>query len=229
MYNETMPSQHDEYLYKINANAIANRRYRTTINVFERFYHRGLLDIKQKYNLAQLYDHLAITQGSKHAKQRYLYLQKAENIYREIIKEDPLFFHAWYGLGRVHGFRGDNRTALKFQLRAYKRMLLLPRRKRGALAIGARYEALGNLKSAERWYIREYRDLPKNDFGATLNLFQFYKRNGRMKQALFYARKAEKLLHTEYKKKIYKNLDMKKSEFVRQIKHEIRAIKRAAV
>ncbi len=153
------------------------------------------------------------------------YLSKAEEIYRTILKEDPSYFHAWYGIGRIYNVRKMYKKGLAFQIRAYHAMMKLPREQRGALAIGRTYENIGDYKNAEAWYLRELRDGPRNDFGATLNVFMFYKNRGQQKRALHYATKVEKLLKEEYRKKIYKGLNMQNSQFVRYIKSEIKKVR----
>jgi lipopolysaccharide biosynthesis regulator YciM len=178
--------------------------------------------------MAMLYDHRAGQVGEKSKFFFEGYLKKAEDLYCEILKESPSYFHALYGIGRLYSIRNEYKNALKFQIRAYKMMLKTPRKERGALAIGNLYEMMGNLKKAEEWYLREYRDTPKDDFGTALNLFQFYKKQNNFKKALHYGLILEKLVKSEYKKKIYKGMNMNRSGFVKEIKNSIKEIKKRA-
>ncbi len=223
---EEMPQKIKDILRAANGFALSNREYKKAIPIYERYYQKYHFDLNQKYRMALLYDHRAGQVGARKKKIFESCLKKAEALYREILKEDPSYFHALYGIGRLHSIRGDDKVAIKIQIKAYEMMLRLPRSERGALAIGNLYENLGDLKNAERWYLRERRDMSRNDFGTALNIFRFYKKHGSGEKALRYGLLTEKLLEKEYKKKIYKGLKMGSSEWIRDIKKDIKEIKK---
>ncbi|MDR3582152.1 MAG: tetratricopeptide repeat protein [Candidatus Pacebacteria bacterium] len=209
-------------LNKVSGIAIANVRYRWAIDVFERYRRKFELGKGLDYRLGLLYDHLAMQSKGK-AKEHYL--REARALYENILKSDPTFFHALYGIGRIYSIRGNYRKALDFQKKAYRQMMKLPKSEHGALGIGNIYRILGDLKNAERWFLKEYRDTPKDDFGTPHNLFRFYEQIGETKKALRWALVTEKLLETEYKKDVYKGLNMKQSGWVKDIKKDIEKIK----
>ncbi len=223
-----MSTQIKDFLNTTRGVAVSNTQYQRAISIYERYYKKYHFDANQKYRMGLLYDHRAMQVGAKKKKVFNAYLNKARKLYEEILKEKPSFYHALYGIGRVYSAKGDYKMALKFQIKAYNRMLKLPRSKRGALAIGYLYERLGDYKNAEKWYLREYHDTPKDDFGTALNLFQFYRKRDDLKKALRYGLRTEKLIKTEYKRKVYKGMKMNSSEFVKEIKKSIREIKKKA-
>jgi tetratricopeptide (TPR) repeat protein len=223
---EEMPQKIKDILYTAKGLAASNWRYKKVIPLYERYYRKYRFDMNQKYRMGLIYDHRAMQIGVHKKKIFDFYLKKAERLYREILKEDPSYFHALYGIGRLHSIRGDYKKAITVQTEAYKIMLRRPRSERGALAIGYLYEMLGDSKNAEKWYLREYRDTPRSDFGTALNLFQFYKKNKKIKKALRYGLLTEKLMKIEYKKKIYKGMKMNSSEFVVGIKRDLKEIKK---
>jgi tetratricopeptide (TPR) repeat protein len=221
-----MPQKVKDLLYTAKGVAASNWRYKKVIPLYEKYYRRYHFDINQKYRMGLIYDHRAMQIGMRKKKIFDSYLKKAELLYREILKEKPSYFHALYGIGRLYSIRGDYKKAIKFQTQAYKIMLRLPRSERGALAVGHLYEMLGDYKNAEQWYLRERRDTPRNDFGTALNLFQFYRKNKKIKKALRYALLTEKLMKSEYKKKIYKGMKMNSSGFIVEIKNNIKEIRK---
>ncbi len=226
-----LPQKIKKYLYKIKGAAISNKKYRWGINIIEKYNRLYSLPENEKYGLGLLYDHLAmkIKKTIKNKKRRRdlinQYLIKAMAIYEEILKENPKYLFALYGIGRIYNIKGDYKKALYYQIKAFQQMLKLPKNKRGALAIGVIYQKIGDYKNAEKWYLKEYKACKKNDFGTTLNLFNFYKTIKKYKKALFYGLKTEKLLKIEFKKKQYKNLNMKNSDFIKFIRKEINKIK----
>ena len=211
------PKLRDEF-YKVAGMATANKRYAWGINSLEKYDRQYALSDNELYRLGLLYDHLAMQSGGK-LKSRSL--DKAENFYRRILKASPRYLHANYGIGRVYSIRGDYGMAIKYQTKAYNQMIKLPKNKRGALAIGGLYAMKGNLKAAERWYLKEYRNCPKNDFGTALNLFEFYRTHSQRQKAARYAGKLKELIKTEFCKKIYRGLKMENSDFVLAIKKDI--------
>jgi lipopolysaccharide biosynthesis regulator YciM len=226
-----LPPKLKNYLYKVAGIAIANKRYRWAINIIEKYANHYLLPENEKYRLALLYDHLAMKMKQKLKNKQKIkllnkYLKKATALYKEILKINPNYLHANYGLGRVYGIKGNYSKAIKCQIKAYKQMLKLPRNRRGALAIGSLYEGKKDLKNAEKWYLKEYKECAPNDFGTALNLFSFYCKTSRnYKKTLIYAKKVKKLLKKEYKKSIYRGLNMKQSKFIQSIKRGVRDIK----
>ena len=226
-----MSNQIKRYLYKISGHAIANKKYRWGINILEKYAKRYSLNENEKYRLGLLYDHLAmkIKISIKNEKRKNnlvnKYLTKAKVLYEEILKKNPKYLLALYGIGRVYNIKGDYKKAIYYQIKAFRQMLKLPKNQRGALAIGVIYQKMGDYKNAEKWYLKEYRACKKDDFGTTLNLFNFYKTTKNYKKALFYGLKTEKLLETEFKKKQYKDLKMKNSDFLKSIRKEINDVK----
>lgn len=221
--NHTMPLKIREYLFKKGAIVIANKKYLLGINIFEKYRKKYNFDDNQNYRLALFYDHAATS--AKNKKYFNKYLKRAKIIYQAILKNNPNYFHALYGIGRIYRIKKNYKKALKYQIAAYNKMIKLPKPQRGALAIGLTYEEIGDYKNAEKWYKKEIKLLPKNDFGGILNIFYFYKKNHNYKMALFNAIRLEKLLKKEYEKNIYKNLKMKNSDFLKKIKDDIKEIK----
>jgi len=191
-----LPRKLKNYLYKISGVAISNKRYRWGIDIIEKYASHYSLSDNEKYKLGLLYDHLAM-KAKGLLKEKYL--REAEVIYKEILKQNQKYFLALYGIGRIYSVRENYNKALYYQIKAYKRMMKLPRNQRGALAIGVLYQKKGDYKKAEKWYLREYKDCSRNNFGTALNLFNFYKEIKNYPKALFYGLKTEKLLKTEFK------------------------------
>ena len=201
------PQKVKRYLYKVKSEALANNKYRWGIDIFEKHRRRYAFNNNQLYTLGLLYDHLVMFNKNKKIKKKRAneYLRKAESIYQSILKEEPKSLFALYGLGRVWSIKGNPRKALAYQKRAYRLMQKLPRRGKGALAIGVLYEKMGDHKKAEEWYKKEYNNL-KNDFGTTLNLFLFYKRMNNYEKAFLYLPKIERLIKKEFEKDVYRGL-----------------------
>lgn len=219
-------------LYKVMGTAIADKRYRWGIRLTEKYARHHSLSENETYKLALLYDHLAMkmkqTKKSKTRKTELMngYLKKAEELYRGILKTNPKYLHANYGIGRVYSIRGDYDTAIRYQVEAFKQMMKLPRNQRGALAIGSLYERKGDLRNAERWYLKEYRVCAKNNFGTACNLFLFYKRIRDYPKALRYAKKTEQLLKREFKRNAYRGIKMKSSKSIKFTEKEIEDLKK---
>jgi tetratricopeptide (TPR) repeat protein len=217
-----LPEHIRRYLYNKCAEAVANKKYRRAIMLFERYRKRYVLPVHEKYRLGLLYDHLAMMHRGKIDRRAFnTYLRKAGDLYHAILKEDPSYFHALYGLGRIYNAKEDYKKGLQFQIRAYREMMKLPKKQRGALAIGRTYELIGDWDNAEQWYLKELRNAPRDDFGVTLNLFMFYKNRGQRERALRYAARVEKLIKSEYRKQIYNGLKMQNSRFVKYVKREV--------
>lgn len=235
-----MPEILKKRFYTVSGKAIANKKYRWGLSQLERYANMYALSDNQLYILGLLYDHLAmktigtIDQQIKKIpfeKKRILKkcLAKAKTFYKKIINQNPKHIHALYGIGRIYSIKGNVRTALTYQKKAYREMMKHPQKLRGGFAIGGHYETLGDLKNAERWFLKEYRECRKSDINTTINLFSFYRRQRRYRDALRYVKKLEKLLHTEFQKKQYRGLGMKSSSFVKQIKWEIDEVKKMAL
>ncbi len=138
----SMPKKIKEYLFKKGAIALSNKKYLWGITNFEKYRKKYDFDNNQNYRLALFYDHLASSVKNKKLFNKYL--KKAENIYRGILKTNPNYFHALYGLGRIYRIKKNFRKALKYQIAAYNKMMELPKNQRGALAIGLTYEETGD-------------------------------------------------------------------------------------
>ena len=220
-----MPKKLRDDFYRICANVVSNEKYARGIKKLEKYRHKFLLSEDELYKIALLYDHLAINQKNNRTVAAKKYLKKAEKIYRHILKTNPNYLHANYGIGRVYGVRGDYNRALKYQKKAYRQMLKLPRNQRGALGIGYIYKQKGNLKKAEEWYKKELRICKNKDFGTTYNLFQFYKDTKNRKRASVYARKMEHLVRSEFNKRTYQGLKIRQSNFVKSILEDIKKLK----
>lgn len=221
-----LPAKTNDYLYKIHGTALSNEKFRWGIDIIEKYYSQYSFSDNREYSLGLLYDHLAMRTTNKLLKKKYL--DKAVLIYKKILKRSPRYFLAEYGIGRVYSILGNFQKAIHHQTKAYKEMLKYPKKQRGAMAISRLFEKIGDNKKAEQWYLKEYRDCKKSDFGTTLNLLGFYRRMENYDKALNYALKMEKLIKSEFKNKAYKGLKMTNSKFVSFIKDEIRAIKSLA-
>lgn len=220
------PPRLADYLYKIHGTALSNEKFRWGINIIEKYYPKYIFTHNEEYRLGLLYDHLAM--GTKNRSLKTQYLNRALTIYKNILKRNPKYFLARYGIGRVYNVFGDTRKAIYYQVKSYNEMLRLPKKQRGAMAIGYLFEKTGDAGKAEQWYLREYRNCTRNNFGTTLNLLGFYKRVKNYNKALTYALKMEKLLKGEFKKRAYKSLGISNSKFVNFIKDEIRTVKSLA-
>ena len=216
------------YLYKVKKVALSNNRYRWGIDIFEKHRRKYIFSDRQLYTLGLLYDHLAMFNEHKNMKKEKIkkYLKEAEFIYHSILKREPKSDMALYGIGRVWNIRNNHEKALFYQRKAYKLMQKLPKKERGTMAIGALYGKIGNYKKAEEWYKKEYNNL-KNDFGATLNLFLFYKRMKNYDKAQFYLPKAEHLLKKEFRKDVYRGLGMRKNKWLKYLSKQLEDVRKA--
>ncbi|HTY40103.1 MAG TPA: tetratricopeptide repeat protein, partial [Candidatus Paceibacterota bacterium] len=177
-------------LHRAQGYALWHNKYQEAIETYERYGSQYGLTNDQFYRLGLLYDHLAMaimfkakTNTRTASKdQAAEYLSRADALYQDIIKRDRKSFLGWYGKGRVSGVRGNYRSAIRYQKRAYKYMLTQPRHARRALGIGFMFEMLGNVPQAEYWYKREVRNAPTGDYGTTANLFRFYLRRGQYRK-----------------------------------------------
>src|SRR3989344_339112 len=113
-----MPKRLKDRFYKISGIAMLNQKYRWGLNLLEKYTKTHELSSREMYALGLLYDHIGmkiLKMGAIQAKnlptkkKRLLkiYLNKAETIYRRILKTDPKYFHAWYGIGRVKSLEGN--------------------------------------------------------------------------------------------------------------------------
>lgn len=224
---KVIPIKAKKYLYKVVTLAISNKKYRWGINIIEKYKQNYTLSENEIYRLALLYDHLAMKKIKigHQKKLGYKYLKIAQQLYIKILHLNPLYFHAYYGIGRIHRLQGNMKKALIYQKKAFKYMTKLPIKERGALGIGLIYEQMKDKKNAEKWYLKERNVCLKNDFGTALNLFGFYQRLINKDKALFWGTITEKLLENEFKKNVYKGVNMKNSSFVKSIKAEINQLK----
>ncbi len=226
---KTQTKKVEAYLYKVKGVALSNNRYRWGVDVFEKYRRNYIFSDNQLYSLGLLYDHLVMfNEYKKNMKREKVkeYLKEAESIYQSILKRNPKSHMALYGIGRVWSIRGNYKKALLYQKRAYRLMQKLPRKEKGALAIGALYEKKCDYKKAEEWYKKEFSNL-KNDFGTTLNLFLFYKRRGNYNKAQLYRPKAKHLFKKEFKRETYRGLGIRKSKFFKGLSKQLKEVKKA--
>lgn len=205
-----------EYLEQVFKKNVNNFCYKEAIKIFEKYLRQYNFPDELMCKLGLLYDHLAmqLKLRNKRSKMAYEYEKKALNIYRGILKHNPKFYKAIYGIGHVYRNQGKLKTALKYHLRAYR----LDTKKQSTSGIGLLYSLMGNDKKAEYWYKKELKDKGENDFGANLNLVFFYNRQNYAK-AHIYAERVEKYLKKQ-------PLSFQKSKWGKIIKEEIERIKR---
>lgn len=212
------------YFHKILAEAVSNKKYNKAIKVFEKNINFVLKNDDLMYKLGLLYDHLAgklkISKKPNYKK----YLEKAEKIYKELLKKNKNNFFALYGLARINSLKNKHKKAIKYAIMAYKKKSELPYKLKGALPVAPFFEVIGDNKKAEYWYKKEFKDSP-NDFGACLNLFYFYYFNKNYKKAKKLINKVEELMKNEFKKSQYKGLNIKNSKFFKKIEKTIKEIK----
>ena len=205
-------------IYRIGRHALANKRYRWGIQHLEKYQRQFQLRQSDKYVLGLLYDH----EAKRHKEHMHTLLSKADKIYHDIARDDPKYFLANFGIGRVHWIRGDYRAALRWQQRAYRQMLARTPRARGALGIGQLYEERKDYTNAEKWYRKEFRAL-SGDFGTTINLMRFYTRRGAFRNACAYALRARRKMGSEFSRAVYRGLGIQKSKYLNEIRHEVEA------
>lgn len=188
------------FLEKVIDKADARRSYRRGISIFEQFKKRRLFDEQFNYYLGTLYDHFVIFQLPRLKNKKWRrelaskYIERAEEIYRKILESNKNSIYALRGLARISEIKKDSKSATKYALRAYRRMLMLPKNKRWPLAIGSSFETSKDYKKAEQWYKKELKMLGENNLGAIANLMMFYARRNEFKKGFSYVQKTEKLL-----------------------------------
>ena len=185
------------YLEKIFHEATNNYRYRWGITKFEIFLKKHSVLTKKVdvlYKLGLLYDHLAIREKNK----RRIHEKKAFELYKKVLKYKPDYYRAVWGIGRIWLHRGSKKS-IPYALKAYKLA------KKGGIpsammtqSVGLTYEAVGDYKNAEKWFLKGIEVEPKN-WGCYLNLVGFYRLTKQFSKSKFYAKKLEKLFRKESK------------------------------
>ncbi|MDD4762037.1 MAG: tetratricopeptide repeat protein [Candidatus Pacebacteria bacterium] len=230
-----MPKEILEELRQASSFSFSHKSYVSGIKIFEKYEKKYNFPVDQLYKLGMLYDHLAIIEikekkelsANEQRKLSDKYLKLAENIYKRIIKKSPKYLHAFYGLGRIANAREEYKKTLHYWQKAFDLMLKQPKKERGALAIGGVYEKMGNLKKAEECYKKERISVRKDDFGTIFNLSLFYERTNQIKKAKKILPTLEKIFNKEFKKDIYRGLNLKASPWIKSIKEHIIKIKKA--
>ncbi len=180
--------------------ADARRSYRQAIDTFERYRKEYEFDEQYLYKLGVLYDHLYLFKTSKiknHQKRNRLaklYLNKAKQLYREVVSQNPHNLFGYRGLARVAEARNKHQEAIRYAKKAFSIWKTIPRKQKGALGIGTFFESAGQIKDAEKWYRRELSVLGEKDIGAVANLMRFYQRTKKIDEALPLANKLERIL-----------------------------------
>ncbi len=219
-----LSSRKRKYLLGVGASGMSNRSYRKAIDIFERYRKRFDIGENLDHLLGTLYDHLAVKTRS--ANKSRFYLQKAEMLYRELLKKNPKNLFAFYGMGRIALKKGEKENALKYAMKARKERNALPVKQRGALLIAYICGYFNELKRAEMWYKRDIQEIGKPDFGSWHNLFSFYvhKRQDYAKAAKMIPQ-LEQLIQEEFSKKHYRGMRMLESNYIKNIRKEIDLVK----
>ncbi len=189
---------------------------------YQRAKKKHKFSLAQNSRLATLYDH-AVTK-TRHPELRKKYLQSAEELYREILSENPRDASALRGIGKINELRGDKKLADFFFRKAFSALKKMPPSSRGALGIGGFFEDRGDSRNAEKWFLREF-DLLQ-DFGSSMNLFLFYYTKGVKKEAKRTAQLTERLMKEEFKKPQYRLFDMGHNDFFISLRQKIKAAKK---
>lgn len=158
-----------------------NYKYKEGIEKIEKIIeiHPELKNESTLCDLGFLYDHLALKQKNKLLKNKYE--EKAFNLYRGAIKKNNQSINAIWGIGRVWWHRKDKK-AIKYAIKAANLMKKLNGSAGLMLQnIGLVYEDLGDLKLAERWYLRGLKEEP-NKFSGYYNLLNLYRKQERFKK-----------------------------------------------
>lgn len=204
-----------DYLIKVGIETDAKRKFKWAANIYERYRKQYICDENFKYNLGLFYDHYVIfkVEKMKNEKRREtlkkIYLEKAENLYKEILTKNQNNFFAFHGLSRVYLTKKNYKKAIFYELKAYKLMQNLPKNQRGILSIGNIYLLKKDYKNAEKWFKKELNNLGENDLSANASLMTFYIETKNYKKALPYALKTEKLLKATFKNSFYEKYGAK--------------------
>jgi len=190
-----LPAKIKEFLQgKVMNEADAKRTYATAIRVFERYHNQYEFPDNVEYNLGLLYDHRAMQLKRKSPQKATRLYQRAEDIYRAIIVRSPDFLFAHHGLARVLGEMKQYDEAIRHELWAHRLVQKLPKKMRGSLAVGSIFLTKGDYKNAEKWFLREVKELGSGDVGAVANVLMFYVKTKKYRKALPYARRLERIL-----------------------------------
>ena len=158
-----------------------NYRYKEGIKKIEKIVeiHPELKNESVLSELGFLYDHLALQQKNKLLRNKYE--EKAFNLYRGALKKNRESINAIWGIGRIWWHR-KNRKAVKYAIKAANLMKKLHGSAGLMLQnVGLVYEALGDIKRAEQWYLRGLKEEP-NNFGGYYNLLNFHHKQERREE-----------------------------------------------
>lgn len=102
-----LPKNIKNYLIKVRFEADAKRKFKWAANIYEKYRKQYVFDENLKYDLGTLYDHYVIftvekIKNEKKKKElKKIYLEKAENVYKNILQNNPKSIFALHGLSRI--------------------------------------------------------------------------------------------------------------------------------
>ncbi len=219
-----LPQKKAEDLLRVFGEAIGSEKYSKALQQHQKAKKKYTFSIAQNSRLATLYDHAATK--THHSKLKGEYLQLADELYREILEENPFDASALRGIGKINEMLGDKKLADIFFNKAFAALKKAPQSSRGALGIGGFFDDRGDSRSAEKWFLREF-DLLQ-DFGSAMNLFLFYYSKGINKETKRTAQLTERLMKEEFKKPQYRLFDMKHNDFFISLRQKIKAVKKGS-
>ncbi len=205
-----MPKNIKDYLIKVRCESDAKRKFKWAADIYEKYRKKYIFNESLEYDLGLLYDHYVIFRVEKIKNEKRkeilkkIYLEKAENTYKEILTKNQKNLFAFHGLSRVSLTNKNYKKAIYYELKAYKLVQNLPKNRRGVLAIGNIYSLKKDYRNAEKWFKKELNGLGENDLGANANLMTFYIKIKNYKKALPCALKTEKLLKAMFQNSFYK-------------------------
>lgn len=188
--------------------ALGTMKYGKGVAVLEKYQQSYIFDGRLLYALGILYDHRGMqitgtlgmsseevgqTSVLKRRARAEKYFQKAERIFRGLLKHDPKNVYALFRLGVLAELHGKYRKALFFKLKAH-RLGVRDKSKKIPLLIDFTYLKMGKRKQAEEWCKKDLAQFGKNDTAAIFNALLFYFLVGEYEKALPYALKVESVL-----------------------------------
>lgn len=202
---------------------MSNEKYYGMIHVLERYREKYNVGPNFLYRLALLYDHYGgrlffpKESSGQDKKKGKIYLKKAENIYKHLIKADPKNLFAFMRLGELASAHNDNDKALRYYKYARKLRNKLPIKQKGSIPIGSVYERISNYRAAELWYKKDIEDMKSKDFGSYANLFLFYCNRENYLKARHMSSKLKRLIKKEFSKEVYKGTNILESKYIKDI------------